>query len=140
MRYLSFVTAIEARTAGGLDQEQAAAAIDATLATLAQRLSSDGARRLGAQLPAELQRALHTGAPGQTFGVGVFLDRVARREGTSRSEASTTSRAVMAVLAEAVTGHELADVRAELGDDYAALFRAPAADHWPEARRHAPHP
>jgi uncharacterized protein (DUF2267 family) len=140
MRYEHFVSSVRARVAGGLDQRRASAAIDATLTTLAERLTPECMHRLDAQLPRRLQRDGHDVAAGQAFGPSGFLSRVATREDVSRSEAYEHVRAVMAVLAEAVSGHVLAAARTELGEDYEELLGAPAADHWPEAHRHQPHP
>lgn len=127
MRYQEFVRRVEARAAGGLDQEGAERAIRSTLATLSEALSAEEASDLAAQLPSELKPALVAGGHGERLAAGEFLRRVAEREGMSRSEALDHSRAVTDVLAEAVTAGELADIRAELADEMQTVFKRPAA-------------
>lgn len=127
MRYQEFVRRVEARAAGGLDQEGAERAIRSTLATLSESLSAKEARDLAAQLPSELKRVLLVGGRGEQLRASDFLRRVAQREGLSPSEALDHTRAVTDVLAEAVTAGELADIRAELGDEMEAVFKHPAA-------------
>ena len=139
MRTTEFIERVEARAAGGLSRADAERATQATLETLAARISPREAGALGAQLPRELARALQPGAPPEGFSPLEFLDRVAERGGVSRSEALDRVRAVMNVLADAVSAPELAHVRAELPADYELLFAPPAMVGWPDAHRAGAH-
>lgn len=140
MRTTEFFERVEARAAGGLSREDAKRATRATLQTLAARISAREASALGAQLPRELAGALRTRAATERFSSMEFLDRVAARGDVSRSEALDRVRAVMNVLAEAVSPAELAHVRAELPSDYELLFAPPAVVGWPDAHIAATHP
>ena len=141
VNYNEYLRRVEERASGGLDKEGAELAIRATLATLAERISAKEASRLAAQLPKELKPILlQRRARLADFDVDEFVQRVASREELTPSEAFDHVRAVTNVLADAVTGHELEDVRAELPDEFATLFQPPAAVKWPEAHAHRPHP
>jgi uncharacterized protein (DUF2267 family) len=141
VNYMEYIRRVEDRAGGGLDQEGAELAIRATLATLAERISAKEASDLAAQLPKEFKPALRRrGAGPGTFDIDEFVRRVADREELTPSEAFDHVRAVTNVLAEAVTGHELEDVRATLPDEFATLFQPPAAVNWPDAHAHRPHP
>jgi uncharacterized protein (DUF2267 family) len=132
MRYEEVLRRIEQRGARGLSRERAAAAAAATLATLADCLSPDAARRLAAQLPTELERHLRTSGRARRATLEAFLDAVAAREQLSRSEAFDDVRAVFNALEGTVTAAELAHVRAQLPDELQTLFEPPAAARWSE--------
>lgn len=126
MEYSEFVARVEACAPGHMTEVDAGRAIDATLATLAERVSSKEAADLAAQLPKEMKAPLATAESGP-FAFGEFLRRVAEREGLSPSEALHHARAVVHVLGEAVTPGEIDDVRAELPEDFEPLFHRLAA-------------
>lgn len=134
MRYEEVLRRIEERAARGLTRERAAVAAAAALATLADCLSPDAARRLAAQLPRQLQPYLRGTGSARPSTLEEFLDAVAGRERLSRSEAFDDARAVFDALAEAVTTAELEHVRADLPEDLQTLFEPPAAARWPETR------
>ena len=135
MRYAEFVGLVESRAAGGLSQDRAVGATGAVLSTLAGCLPPDVRHNLAAQLPKQLQRALRPPlaepAPESTPR---FLDRVAEREGLSRSEAFDHARAVLDALSIAVSAREIEHVRAHLPKDLDQLFGPPAAANWPQGR------
>lgn len=133
MLYGEFIREVEARAAGGLDQERARQATLATLTTLAEQLSPREAKNLAAQLPKELKGAFaRPGARTRPLSATEFVHRVADREGVSASEAFDRTRAVFDVLLDAVTIGELEDVLAELPEDLASLMKRPAARAWPD--------
>ena len=141
MEYEVLVRYVEQIAAGGLGYEGAERAIAGTLTILARCLPEDAARNLADQLPLEAKGYLaHTGARPEALSLTGFLERLANLEGVSTSEAFDRARAVMDALREAVTEHELQKVRAQLPDEYEALFTLPAASGWPDTHRHHPHP
>ena len=95
----------------------------ATLETLAERLGPNESRQLGAQLPREIQDCLLTGARvTERFSSDEFLGRVSEREGVDLPESTHHARAVIEVLAQAVSAGEMIDVLDRLPADYARLF------------------
>lgn len=96
----------------------------ATLTTLAERLSGGEANDLASQLPRGIAESLRTefAGAGMRFPVEEFFERVSQREGVDVPRAIYHARAVIAVLSEAVSPGEMADVRAQLPSDYARLF------------------
>lgn len=105
----------------GTDRDQAERALHAVLATLAERISAGEARDLAEQLPVPLGGWLYTTTGPEPFGYDEFLRRVAAREGTDLATAERHARAVFAGLARAVDGDELADLAAELPQDFGPL-------------------
>ncbi len=96
----------------------------ATLETLAERLAGGEANDLASQLPRGLAGYLRTGLSGEGvhFSVEEFFHRVGEREGVDLSTAIDHARAVIAVLYEAVSPGEMADVRAQLPAEFSQLF------------------
>ncbi len=96
----------------------------ATLETLAERLVGGEADDLASQLPRGIAEYLRTGlaGEGERFSVEEFFERVSRREGVDLPKAIYHARAVIAVLYEAVSPGEMADVRAQLPAEFARLF------------------
>jgi uncharacterized protein (DUF2267 family) len=96
----------------------------ATLETLAERLSGGEADDLASQLPRGIAEYLRTefAGEGMRFSMEEFFERVSRREGVDLPKAIYHARAVVGVLAEAVSNGEIADVRSQLPADYARLF------------------
>ena len=131
------------REAAGIDAGHAARAIAATLATLAERIDPGEARDLAAEVPPELAAWLATNTPAARFGVDEFIRRVAEREGVDAATAERDARAVFTALGYAVSPGELADVAAELPNEFAGLLprgswvEQPTADEFAErvARR-----
>jgi uncharacterized protein (DUF2267 family) len=104
-----------------LPHETAERAAQATLETLAERLSKGEARDLAEQLPPELAPWLGTDGGAEPFDVDEFLRRVARRAGTDLHGAERAARAVFAALGSTVSREEVDDVAAELPKDFAPL-------------------
>jgi uncharacterized protein (DUF2267 family) len=122
MKHDEFIERVQDRAR--LDSGGAAeTATRATLETLAERLAGGLPGNLGAQLPPESGRHLEQPG-GERFEIGGFWQRVADREtaGVDVPEAAFHSRAVLSVVAEAVSGDQLQRVREHLPDDWADLF------------------
>jgi uncharacterized protein (DUF2267 family) len=105
-------------------REDTQRAIQATLETLGSRIYGNEAKDLASQLPQEIAQYLqgHEGESGESFSLKDFYERVAQKEGVDGATASIHTKAVFAVLAEAVTPGEFSDIRANLSDDYEELF------------------
>lgn len=120
MDYERFIDLV-AHALGG-DRELAERASRATLQTLAERITAGEARDLAAELPPELAPWLATGPRAEPFDVDELLRRVAEREGVDMVAAERHARAVLAALGQAVSAGELADLAAQLPEDYAPLL------------------
>lgn len=122
MQHDEFIGLVQDRAR--LDSRGAAtAATRATLETLGERLPEGLATNIGAQLPPEIGR--HLEQPGaERFDVKEFWQRVGDKQtaGVDLPEAAFHSRAVMSVLAEAVTGDQVQQVEEQLRPEYADLF------------------
>ncbi len=105
-------------------REEAERATRATLEVLKERIVGDEASQLAAQLPQEFKQYLQgrEGENGQYFRLEEFIKRMSEKEGVEPTAAAIHIRAVFAVLQDAVTPGELADVRANLSEDYEELF------------------
>lgn len=101
------------------DADQAARA---TLATLAERLSSGEARDLAKELPPEVRGYLVTDRNSEPFYLDEFIRRVAAREGVDVEVARIHGRAVLHAITRAVSPDELADVSTELPKDIRAFL------------------
>ena len=123
MDYEPFVVRVEQRADVG--RERAEALIQATLRTLAERISGGEAREVAEQLPAELRPAL-TGAEEapERFEVDEFVRRVADRSGEDSAKAAAGARAVMITLREAVPRREFDGVTTQLPKDFLELLGA----------------
>jgi uncharacterized protein (DUF2267 family) len=99
---------------------------------LGQHLTRGEAADVVRGLPAELQAYAWSPGNPRRFPPEEFLRRVAEREGVDLLTAERHARAVFTALREAIGPDEYADVRAQLGKDYAALMDAttsvPAVD------------
>ncbi|MBC6458940.1 DUF2267 domain-containing protein [Actinomadura sp. HBU206391] len=121
MEYKEFIT-IVAHEAVLDDIEQAERAAQATLETLARRLSPGQARDLLAELPAELKPWIHPRGERQIFDADEFLRRVSGRLGVDMATAERLSRAVFYALGRAVSTKEIADLAADLPGDFEPLI------------------
>jgi uncharacterized protein (DUF2267 family) len=92
--------------------------------TLAERLAGGEANDLASQLPRGIAEHLRTEFAGEglRFPLEEFFERISQREGVALPKAIYHARAVIAVLSEAVSPGEIADVRAQLPAEYARLF------------------
>jgi uncharacterized protein (DUF2267 family) len=104
------------------DTETAERAAQATLETLAERLSPGEARDLLNELPAELKPWIHPPGDRQAFDVDEFLRRVSERLGVGLATAERLSRAVFYTLGRAVSPKEVADLAADLPADFEPLI------------------
>lgn len=94
------------------------------LETLAERLAGGEAKDLAAQLPPEIGEHLRGrwSGIGERFSLAEFYRLISQREGVDMPEAAFHARAVIEVLGEAVSKGEMADVRAQLPDEFDRLF------------------
>jgi uncharacterized protein (DUF2267 family) len=121
MDFDDFLNLVANRADVGWDRAQALT--DATLRTLAERISGGEAKDLAAQLPTELQPSL-SGAEetAEVFPVDEFVRRVAERAGVEEDAALNGARVVMVTVREAVTSGEWDDVLAQLPKHYSDLL------------------
>jgi uncharacterized protein (DUF2267 family) len=115
-------TRLVVERAGLASEAEALRAIDATLATLSERLAGEEPAHIAAQLPGPIKPFLSSPGRAEDFDVETFFNRVAKREGLPSEQAGRHARAVMATVAEAVTGGEAADIMAQLPVEYSRLF------------------
>jgi uncharacterized protein (DUF2267 family) len=127
MDYEEFISA--AQDLLELDRDRAERAVEATLKTLADRLSTEQALHLVELLPPELGPALfHFGAP-ERLDVDAFLQRVADREDVDLKTARRHAELVLAVFARAVGSDEFDRLAATFPKDFTPLLpRGPAID------------
>lgn len=115
--------------------DEAMRATRATLMTLGERLGGGEPGNIGAQLPPELARLLgEDHARGERFSSDEFLKRVSVREETDLPKSVFHTRAVLAVLAEAVSPGVIGHLRAQLPEDFQRLFDAGAEGSMPGRR------
>ncbi|MBO0691214.1 MAG: DUF2267 domain-containing protein, partial [Candidatus Dormibacteraeota bacterium] len=121
--YGEFVGRVQ--TLAGSSWEDAQRLVEATLATLAERITSGEARQLAAYLPSELQLPVEaTSSPAEAFDRQEMLRRIHERSGRSLPEADP--RPVLRALREAAPDHEIRDVLSQLPDEIKALFFEPS--------------
>jgi uncharacterized protein (DUF2267 family) len=108
----------------GIPRDEAERAVEATLTTLAERISGGEARDIAKQLAPDLRPLLTDEDQAEPFGYKEFLRRVAEREGVPPGVAERDARAVFAELGRAVTHDEIADMASELPREFAPLVTA----------------
>jgi uncharacterized protein (DUF2267 family) len=118
--YERFVSTVEHKAR--LSRPAAERAARAVLETLAERLSPGEARDLAGQLPPELAPSLATTTPAEGFDIDEFIRRVAEREQVDLTAAEQHARAVFDALGRTVSRDELADMVAELPQNFAPLI------------------
>lgn len=123
MKYDEFIKHVQSFAQLG-SREEAERATRATLEIMKERIVGDEASQLAAQLPGEIGQYLRgkEGQNGQYFSLEEFIRQVSEKEGVEPTAAAIHVRAVFAVLQQAVTPGEFADVRANFSDDYQELF------------------
>jgi uncharacterized protein (DUF2267 family) len=132
MNYAEFIKKVQ--TLARLEsKEEARQAIQATLETLAERIKGGEALHIAAQLPHELHEYLEC-APekaGQKLSLKKFFERVAFRQGREVGEIVASTRAVLEMVKEGLQPGELADLYAQLPEDFKQLFDAgiPSSPH-----------
>jgi uncharacterized protein (DUF2267 family) len=123
MRYATFIGVVE--QAAGISRAEAQRAVEATLGTLAERITGGEARDIALFLPEEVRRPLQSAPePAEAFDLEAFLHRVAEREQVDPETAAEHARAVFEALGLAVAPGELRDMLAQLPGDFAPLLRA----------------
>lgn len=121
-----FLNAVERRT-DVESSEEAYVVADATLRTLSDRIVQGEAEDIASQLPSGLSDSLTAGPrEAERFSVAEFVDRVEIRERElsplDDADGEAHARAVFDVLGDAVSSGELDDARAQLPDEFDALF------------------
>jgi uncharacterized protein (DUF2267 family) len=130
VKYDEFMRSVSSAT--GLTKARADEAVVATLATLAEHISSDETRDLLAQLPKSLKTRVEIPAQPSPIGVDEFMRRAAERLGDVEvDEAAGYVRAVFATLVEAVNSGEMRDIANELGVEFSSLLGRPAQNGSP---------
>ncbi len=134
MEYSEFLGQVQNRLE--LDSQQAAIrATRVTLETLGARLDPGEADDLASQLPEEIGIHLTGSEAAESFGWQEFVDRVAEGEGLAdeddRADAAYHAQVVVDVVADAVSTGELADVVAQLPDEFDDLFELVDDDQMP---------
>jgi uncharacterized protein (DUF2267 family) len=120
MKHAQFIEKVAERANVSLGQAESLT--QATLQTLAERISGGEARDLAAQLPKQLQPFLiKDREEAEAFGLDEFVRRVALRAGVDRELAGTGARAVMQTLHGAVSRGEFEDVMAQLPREFQEL-------------------
>ena len=117
---MDYITAVQESL--GVDRDRAERAVDATLRTLADRLSTEQARHLTELLPPELAPALFHVGPPERLDVDAFLQRVAEREDVDLATARRHATVVLAVLARAVGPVQFDRITATLPKDFTPLL------------------
>lgn len=125
MGYDDFINSVARRA--GASSEQARTITEATLETLADRISGGEANDLADRLPYQL--ADHLRKPpsreyAKAFGLGEFVQRVSARVGGDGALAAAGVRAVFTTLREAVPGDEFKDMVTQLPMDQAREINA----------------
>jgi uncharacterized protein (DUF2267 family) len=108
-------------------RREAERAVEATLSTLSARLAGGAAENLAAQLPPEAQEYLQGGERAEELSVGEFLASVGQRAGIDDADSAWQTRVVLEVLQEAVSAGTLDKLRAQLPEEFDALFEAGSA-------------
>ncbi|HEX4679754.1 MAG TPA: DUF2267 domain-containing protein [Gaiellaceae bacterium] len=134
--YESFVASVEREAHAS--REEAERAIQATLRTLAERLTGGEARHVAAELPPRAAAWLRDGKKPQPFGFAEFLQRVAKREGVTEETAKEHAKAVFGALGRALDAKELSDMASELPNDFHELISAAHEAHEETIRAGAP--
>ena len=117
--YERFITTVQQKAS--INREAAERAAQVTLQVLAERLSQGQARDLAEQLPEPLAGWLFTDGDAAPFGVEEFLRRVGERLGVDVGTAERYARAVFTALGRTVDASEIADMKAELPQEFAPL-------------------
>jgi uncharacterized protein (DUF2267 family) len=118
VKYDEFVEAVQQR--GHIDRDRAEKVTEATLVTLAERLSPDEVKDARSELPKRMKEWLRGPHPPRPdpFGLDEFKRRVAERAGVPESEVANDITAVLTTLREAISGGEFRDVMEQLPEEF----------------------
>jgi uncharacterized protein (DUF2267 family) len=120
MDYDQFISAVQDLL--DADRDRARRAAEATLQTLADRLSAEQARHLVDLLPPELGPLLFHVGPPERLDVDAFLQRVAEREDVDLATARRHAALVFVALSRAVGPDEFDRIAATFPKDFAPLL------------------
>jgi uncharacterized protein (DUF2267 family) len=121
MAELQFIEKVAERA--GVSEDQAAALSDATMRTLAERLTAGEADDLPAHLPDRFRALLiKSQEPAPDFPLAEFIRRVAERAGVGRDVAERGIGAVLQVTHDLVGHKEFHDVMSQLPHDFVELL------------------
>jgi uncharacterized protein (DUF2267 family) len=115
------IVAVVRQASGGIGSEAADRALQATLQTLAERLSRGEARHIVPELPAELKPWIYTETDAEAFDIDEFLVKVAKREETDVETALRHARAVFFALGDALSAEAVAHLAASLPQTFDPL-------------------
>jgi CBS domain-containing protein len=124
--YSFFMRNLEAK---GLDRKLAEQALQSVLCVMEQRLMSEEARHMEAQLPRKVVALLercpkHQGKPYRKFGRNEFLALVAEDLGVDLGEAEHITCAVLSTVREHISEGEAMDVLGQLPHELRTLWEA----------------
>lgn len=134
--YAGFVGEVQHRIEAE-SRAEAVRTVRSVLETLGERLEEGGATDLASPLPKEIDRYLLQVDHGRTYDYDAFVDRATakmtyddldirtsygRPSAVDRSDVVYRIKVVMALLSETVPGGEMADVEAQLPDEFDSLF------------------
>ncbi|GAA1800506.1 DUF2267 domain-containing protein [Planosporangium flavigriseum] len=123
MMYAQFIERVAEQMGSPLGQAETLT--QATLLTLADRISGGEARDLAAQLPQELREFLtRSQEPAEAFDLEDFIARVRLRAGVDADTAKKGVEAVFKTLYAAVSTGEFEDVMAQLPKEFQNLVPA----------------
>jgi uncharacterized protein (DUF2267 family) len=121
MHYEDFVARVRER-AGLQNSHEAETAVRVVFETLGERLHKTEREKLAAQLPNRIKEYIGSRSAHDFFLLEEFYNRISARIEVRYPQAVEQAMAVIQVLKEAVSPGELADVLADLTDDYRELF------------------
>jgi uncharacterized protein (DUF2267 family) len=124
MKYVQFIEKVAEQSNVSLGQAELVT--QATLMTLAERITGGEARDLAAQLPKELRPFLDKNREqAEGFDLDEFVRRVSVRAGLDRETAERGVRAVFQTMHVAVSGGEFQDVMSQLPKEFQQLVAIP---------------
>lgn len=111
-----------AQRLGSASHEEVKRVLEAALETLGERLEKTEREKLAAQLPDPLKEPLLKRQTPERYSLEEFYNRIRARAHVGYPEAVAGTRAVMAVLKDAVSRGEIDHILRQLPDEYEELF------------------
>jgi len=108
--------------AGLASTEEVRRVVEGALETLGERLEKTEREKLAAQVPDPLKKMLFKRQATERYSLEEFYNRISARADVGYPDAVAGTRAVMAVLKEAVSRGEIDHILAQLPDEYEELF------------------